>query len=310
LYYLSAIADVSDKRTLFNALHAVEASHHVGSNIVSLHDFYHAQANNKRQLTIMVAEDNQVNQRVLEGMLSQLGHQVILASNGEQAMDIISHRYDELDLMILDMNMPEYSGTEILQALSFIDTARDIPAIMLTADATPEARQRCEEAGADLFLTKPINSKELLSHIASFSQQLPESASFQQNSDDNTEEELGLLNYRHFKELESLGGSAEFLASLVEGFVEDGRKHLGIINDSVGDDYYQYRESLHALKGTSTEIGAQILAELCRQAEHLKPEQLNSSEMHNLVEEINRVFEETLRSLQNALQTLSYQTNQ
>jgi two-component system sensor histidine kinase RpfC len=96
----------------------------------------------------------------------------------------------------------------------------------------------------------------------------------------------------------------------VEGFVEDGRKHLGIINDAIVDDYYQYRESLHALKGTSTEIGAPFLADLCRQAEHLKPDQLNSTEMHNLVEDINQVFEDTLQSLQNALQTLSYQTNQ
>jgi two-component system sensor histidine kinase RpfC len=207
------------------------------------------------------------------------------------------------------MNMPEYSGTEILQAVSFIDTTRDIPAIMLTADATPEARQRCEEAGADLFLTKPINSKELLSHIASFSQQLPESR-HRQEDNSKSEDEPGLINYRHFKELESLGGSAEFLASLVEGFVEDGRKHLGIINEAVTDDYYQYRESLHALKGTSTEIGARALAELCHQAEHLKPDQINSAEMHHLVDEINRVFEETLPSLQSVLQTLSYQTSQ
>jgi two-component system sensor histidine kinase RpfC len=308
LYYLSAIADVSDKRTVFNALHAVEASHHAGSNIVSLQDFYHAQANNQRQLTIMVAEDNQVNQRVLEGMLSQLGHQVLLASNGEQAMDIISQRFAEIDLMILDMNMPEYSGTEILQAMSFIDSERNIPAIMLTADATPEARQRSEEAGAALFLTKPINSKELLSHIASFSQKLPLSEQTPAQSE-SAEDERNLLNYRHFKELESLGGSAEFLASLVEGFVEDGRKHLGIINDAITDDYYQYRESLHALKGTSTEIGAQFLADLCRQAEHLKPDQINSTEMHSLVKDINSVFEETLQSLQSALQTLSYQSN-
>jgi two-component system sensor histidine kinase RpfC len=309
LFYLSAIADVSDKRTVFNALHAVEASHQVGSNIVSLQDFYHAQAKNQRQMTIMVAEDNQVNQRVLEGMLSQLGHHVLLASNGEQAMDMISQRYEDIDLMILDMNMPEYSGTEILQALSFIDSDRSIPAIMLTADATPEARQRCEEAGAMLFLTKPINSKELLSHIAAFSQNLPLSAP-ESAENENKEDDQSLINYRHFKELESLGGSAEFLANLVEGFVEDGRKHLGIINDAIVDDYYQYRESLHALKGTSTEIGAPFLADLCRQAEHLKPDQLNSTEMHNLVEDINQVFEDTLQSLQNALQTLSYQTNQ
>lgn len=309
-YYLSAIHDASDKRVLFNALHAVEASHQAGGNIVSLNDFYHAQASNHRQLTILIAEDNQVNQKVLEGMLSRLGHQVLLAGNGEQAMDLISEHYQQIDLLILDMNMPEYSGTEILKALRFMDTSRKIPSIMLTADATPEARTRSEEAGADLFLTKPINSKQLLTHIAQFSKQLPEKspALNKQRDSGKDEDKSSLVDYNHLNDLKLLGGGDQFMHNLLDSFVDDGRKHLAIINEAVTDDYYQYRESLHALKGTSTELGASTLASLCRQAENLKPAQINSAEMIELVEELNRVFDKTLAAISEALAVTPYQT--
>jgi two-component system sensor histidine kinase RpfC len=310
-HYLSAVHDVNDKRVLFNALHAVEASHQASGNIVSLNDFYHAQAGNHRQLTILIAEDNQVNQKVLEGMLGKLGHKILLAGNGEQAMDLISDNYQQIDLLILDMNMPEYSGTEILQALRFMDTSRKIPSIMLTADATPEAQKRSEEAGADLFLTKPINSKKLLTHIAQFSKQLPEQtpvSNTEGGSSEQDEETTSLVDYHHLNDLKTLGGGDQFMHNLLDSFEDDGRKHLGIINEAVTDDYYQYRESLHALKGTSTELGASTLATLCRQAENLKPTQINSAEMIELVEELNHVFDKTLAAITEALAVAPYQT--
>lgn len=306
-YYTSSIKDVSNKRTIFNALHAVEASSHASENVVKLNEFYHAQANNDLKLRILVAEDNLVNQKVLAGILTRLGHELLLASSGEQAMDLITEHHDAIDLMILDMNMPEYSGVEILQATSFIDTSRKIPSIMLTADATPEARQRSEEAGADVFLTKPVNSKALLTEVAKISQHaVKQPAATPQRQVLPTD---GLINYQLLQELETLGGSKDFMPSLVDSFVEDGRKHLQIINSAMNDDYYQYRESLHALKGSSTEIGAQELASLCRQAEHLKPEQINSSEMIKLVDRINTIFEESLRALRSALHLSPSQTN-
>lgn len=307
-YYTSSIKDVTNKRTIFNALHAVEASHHANDNVVGLHEFYRTQANNDLKLRILVAEDNLVNQKVLEGMLSKLGHELLLARTGEQAMDMVTQDHDAIDLMILDMNMPGYSGVEILQASSFLETSRKIPSIILTADATPEAKQRSEEAGADVFLTKPVNSKALLTEVAKISKQslkLQPPAQQVQHYKSTT----GLLNYQLLEELETLGGSKNFMVSLVESFVEDGRKHLQIINTAVTDDYYQYRESLHALKGSSTEIGALELATLCRQAEHLKPEQINSSEMLTLVEKLNNIFEETLSALENTLLSSPYQTN-
>jgi two-component system sensor histidine kinase RpfC len=76
----------------------------------------------------------------------------------------------------------------------------------------------------------------------------------------------------------------------------------------VFDDYYQFRESLHALKGSSTEIGAVKLAELARQAEHLKPEQVNSPEMKQVARDIKQAFDEALTALKETLTDHQYET--
>lgn len=103
---------------------------------------------------------------MLEGILRHAGHQVILASSGEQALDVLSQQIDSVEMLILDMNMPDYSGPEVIRAMRYMDTGHDIPIIILTADATPQAKQRCLEAGANEFLTKPIDSRSLLESLA------------------------------------------------------------------------------------------------------------------------------------------------
>ena len=113
-------------------------------------------------LNILVAEDNQVNQQVVEGILHNAGHTVRIVSSGDIALDILSEDLDDIDMLILDMNMPEVSGVEVVKALRFMDTSGRLPVIMLTADATPEAKQTSLKAGANRFLTKPIDARALL----------------------------------------------------------------------------------------------------------------------------------------------------
>lgn len=309
-FYRSSVKDVLDKRALFNALHSAESTFYNADKVVKLNEYYQSEANSQTQLTILIAEDNVVNQRVLSGILSQIGHKLILANTGEEAMSLISENYDEIDLMLLDMNMPGYSGIDIIKATQFMDTSRKIPSIILTADATPEARQNSIDAGADIFLTKPINSKALLSEIASFTKQSKQKQSSPPPFSESisTPDNEQLLDYRLISELEQLGGGEQFINSLVSGFEYDGRKHIDIINSAVFDDYYQYRESLHALKGSSTEIGAIKLAGLTRQAEQIKPDQINSHEIKQIARDISQVFNDSLVALKKTITDHSYET--
>ena len=114
---------------------------------------------------ILLAEDNLVNQRVVQVMLEKRGHRVVLAGNGREALEAL--KKDTFDLVLMDVQMPEMDGLEATRAIR--DTERGsgihLPVIALTAHAMKGDLDRCLEAGMDTYLSKPIPAAELLRTI-------------------------------------------------------------------------------------------------------------------------------------------------
>jgi len=299
-FYISAINNLDNKRLLFNALHAAQSVAVDDEKIVSLAEHFSKQEKSKA-LNILIAEDNQVNQQVIEGVLGHAGHQCLLAETGEQALDILTEKWDSIDMLILDMNMPEKSGIEVVQAMQFMDTKNKIPVIMLTADATPEAKEKSMNAGANAFLTKPINSRALLEQIAQLSPETKHVSAPIVDRESSNNDISPWLDKNALHELSKLGGGEPFMHKLILCFKDDGYKHIAIIKNSATDDYLRYRESLHALKGSSAEIGASRLADLCRQAELLKAFDIDSTHMHELTMHIENTFIKTVELLESNL---------
>ena len=294
-HFVCIVHDVYAKPQLFNAIHAAQSSHYVqDEKVVSLAQHYAAQSH-ARPLRILIAEDNKVNQQILAGILEHAGHQTRLAETGEQALDILADELYEIDLLVVDMNMPDYSGPEVIRAMRYMDTKLQLPVIMLTADATPEAHKRSIDAGADVFLTKPIDARALLETIAQLTANLP--AKVTEKEAKATATNQNLVDQQTIDDLSQLGGGQEFLNQLITGFITDGEKHLATITNSVNNDYLAFRESLHALKGSAAEMGAHKIADLCRQAENLKPYMLNEPEAEKLVRKLAEVFRETVQFL-------------
>ncbi|TAD88508.1 MAG: response regulator [Alphaproteobacteria bacterium] len=106
-----------------------------------------------RSLRVLVAEDNHVNQLVIVGMLEWLGHQAVVAADGQVALDLFD-RQGPFDVILMDMQMPRLSGVEAAQRLR--DRGVQVPIVALTANVTPEDRERCLSVGMNGFLTKPI----------------------------------------------------------------------------------------------------------------------------------------------------------
>ncbi len=114
-------------------------------------------------LRILVAEDNEVNQKLIDGLLGKLGHTVTVVRNGVEAVETWDpHKYD---LLFMDMQMPEMDGFEATRRIRTIEAANPQRAraliFALSAAALPHERQRGLDAGVDGYLTKPINSREL-----------------------------------------------------------------------------------------------------------------------------------------------------
>ena len=118
-----------------------------------------------RSLRILVAEDNEVNQKVAVGLLRRLGHETEVAWNGAEAADKI--RQGGFDLVLMDMQMPEVDGLEGTRRIRADETdGRRIPVIAMTANAMPHDRAACLAAGMDDFLAKPVSRIELAAAIA------------------------------------------------------------------------------------------------------------------------------------------------
>ncbi len=111
-----------------------------------------------RQLRVLVAEDNPVNQRVALRLLQQLGHEVVLAANGAEAIEHLDSGV--FDVVLMDCHMPVMDGFEATRVVRQRSDGH-VPIFALTASSLPEERRHCLECGMDEVLTKPVRRDDL-----------------------------------------------------------------------------------------------------------------------------------------------------
>jgi two-component system, sensor histidine kinase len=110
--------------------------------------------------TVLVAEDNPFNQELACAMLKNMGLLVVLANNGQEAIDLVKE--NDFVLVLMDCQMPVVDGYEATIALRQLENDRKhLPIIALTANAMSEDRQKCLDAGMDDFLSKPFTYTQL-----------------------------------------------------------------------------------------------------------------------------------------------------
>ncbi|MBK5272748.1 MAG: response regulator [Bacteroidia bacterium] len=116
----------------------------------------------KFPLLILIAEDNLINQKIAIKILTKLGYEPALANNGKEVMEMV--RQVHYDIILMDVQMPEMDG---LEATRMIRTCLEIqPIIMaMTANVLQRDTDACIQAGMDDYIRKPIDLKELISHL-------------------------------------------------------------------------------------------------------------------------------------------------
>ncbi len=113
-----------------------------------------------RPLSVLVAEDNPINQRVAKAMLELMGHRVTLAANGNEALS--KWRAGAYDVIFMDVQMPELDGFEATRAIRAGSAGGDhVPIIAMTAHAMKSDRDRCRASGMDDYISKPISRAAL-----------------------------------------------------------------------------------------------------------------------------------------------------
>ena len=289
--YASVLRTPVNTTLLFNAIHAV-ISHDMPHNVVSLADRFPPQGGLANRLRILVAEDNPVNQRVIRGLLEHAGHQTFLAHDGEEALAMLEADDGGYQLAIIDMHMPLLSGPEVVQRWRFMERGH-LPVIMLTADARPEAKSACEDAGADSFLTKPINSRELMDAIARLAgqpAQAPAAPALPGGQPDALDEPV-------LDDLVQMGGH-DFVRDLLTSFEEESARLMSDIADALAaQDYGRWHDHLHMLKGGASDVGASRLAQRCAEGERLKPYEMTGQAAVQKLDEVRFALAEAQTAL-------------
>jgi two-component system CheB/CheR fusion protein len=119
-------------------------------------------------LDVLLVEDNPINKRIAEALLTKAGHRVTSATNGRDAVDYARRR--AYDVILMDVQMPEMDGLEATRAIRAAEAGmeRRTRIVAMTAFDQEGDRERCLAAGMDAFLAKPIDHRQLYDALAHF----------------------------------------------------------------------------------------------------------------------------------------------
>lgn len=115
-------------------------------------------------MKVLVVDDSAIMRKVIEQILEMLGHEAVPAANGVEAFDRLKE-HDDVQLILLDWNMPEMNGIEFLRAVKDRPGLSKIPVIMLTTESERRKMIEAIEAGAKHYLTKPFQPETLATKI-------------------------------------------------------------------------------------------------------------------------------------------------
>jgi len=261
-----------EKRQLFNVLHSVTAGDESSEGVVRLQD-YARRSGGGRGLQVLVADDNPTNREVLARILERGGHAATLVPDGERALDALET--SRFDVALIDRNMPRLSGIETVQAIRLTAGARErMPVIVLSADATPEAKRECLEAGADAFLAKPIEAARLLQELQALCAGKGQEAERPAAMDGGRvasragvaqADASPVVNPGTLADLEELGSSPAFMDKLIGVFVADNVTLMARIEGALAArNVAEFRSHLHAMKGSAASMGAERLTACCK----------------------------------------------
>ena len=115
-------------------------------------------------MKVLVVDDSAIMRKVIEQILEMLGHESVPAGNGIEAFERLKE-HDDVQLILLDWNMPEMNGIEFLRAVKDRPGLSKIPVIMLTTESERRKMIEAIEAGAKHYLTKPFQPETLATKI-------------------------------------------------------------------------------------------------------------------------------------------------
>jgi PAS domain S-box-containing protein len=226
-----------------------------------------------RSLKILLAEDSAVNQKLAVSMLKRGGHEVVVASNGVEAVSAVAR--ERFDLVLMDVQMPELDGFDATKQIREREqkTGGHIPIIAVTAHAMKGDRERCLAAGMDGYISKPIRSAELhqaIDEIAGVGRKTIAQAATPTVTAATSEQPPVDGQWDWSVALATVQGSEELLCEILEAFLEETPRQLSSIKQGLmKSDAALLRRAAHTIKGAVRYFGANEAFDLALRLETL-----------------------------------------
>jgi signal transduction histidine kinase/CheY-like chemotaxis protein len=196
-------------------------------------------------LRLLLAEDNAVNQRLAKNLLERQGHQVVVVSNGREALAALDR--SRFDAVLMDVQMPEMGGFETTAAIRAreADTGAHTPIIAMTAHALKGDRDRCLAAGMDDYVAKPLRPRDLFEVL----ERLGRTAAHETGAPGGSGEQPAALDMAAC--LERVDGDAELIKELAGIFVDECPQRMAEIRQAITlRDASRLEHAAHTLKGS------------------------------------------------------------
>jgi PAS domain S-box-containing protein len=213
----------------------------------------------RRALSILLAEDNPVNQEVATAMLRKRGHRVDVAHNGREAVDAV--RRGGYDVVLMDLQMPVLDGVGATHEIRRLPDGGALPIIALTANVMAGERERCLAAGMDDYLGKPFKAHELFGAVEGW--RVPPAAEERVQPD-----RVSPVDLAGFRSALREGGVEEALDDIITQFINDAPGRLAALEEAAAtEDANAIARAAHAFKSAAGTIRAISLEEALRQTE-------------------------------------------
>ncbi|HBA88338.1 MAG TPA: hybrid sensor histidine kinase/response regulator [Geobacter sp.] len=259
------------------------------------------------EASILVAEDNPVNQDVARHMLDLLGCRVEIAENGKEAMAAAGEgRYD---LIFMDCQMPQVDGFAATRAIREMEAAQGkerLPIVALTANAIAGDRERCLDAGMDDYLSKPFDLRQLRDVLQRW---LPEPgvAAADAVGSAGEDQESGVVPARgegeaagdedapppvfDYAGLANRLGGEDFIGMFVDKYIASTTKLMLQLKEAIGEgdvpDIYLHS---HSVKGAAASVGAESMRAIALRMETAAKEGLDLSGVPGLYADLEQAF--------------------
>jgi CheY-like chemotaxis protein len=234
-------------------------------------------------LKILVAEDNTINQKVLQQLLVHLGYRADVVANGREVLDAMERQ--NYDVVLMDVQMPEMDGLEATRRLRSRFGANSLPRIIaMTANAMPGDREKCIAAGMDAYVSKPVELDDIRAVLSAV-------AGTAKEEDDQASDMI--IDRRRIEQLVELQdeNSPRLLLDIIDLFFNDSPKHLENLSLALRNQNAELLESTaHRFLSSIENLGAQRMRKHCMDLEVLaRTGKLNDAAM--LVDGLHREFD-------------------